>query len=93
MPTLEEEVVLLGDEPEPQEAQELLHLPLNARKPQKLKNQPSSLTLYIHLPLHPWPQTPVGTSPRTPGEASAGLDPSVHQPPIQTAPTTGSRHT
>ena len=33
------------------------------------------------------------TNPRTPGGPSAGLDPSIGQIPIQTAPTTGSVHT
>ena len=63
--------------------------PLNAQEPLSPKNQPSSLMLQVLLPLHPQHQTPVVTSPRTPGEPIAGLEPSAFQTLIQTAQMTG----
>ena len=92
-PTSEEEALPHGDELEPQEAQEDTTSPLNAQKPPSLKNQPSSLMLQAHLPLQPQHQIPAVTSPRTPEEPGAGLDPSICQPSIQTAPMPGSLHT
>ena len=91
--TSEEETLLLGDEPETQEAPKTITSPLNAQKPLNPKNHLSSLMLQAHLLLCPWHQIPIVTSPGTPGEPSAGLDPSIHQTPIETAPTTGSMHT
>ena len=57
-PTTEEEAVLLGDKPEPQEALEFTTSPPEWLKPQNWRNQLSSLMVQVHLPLCPWPQTP-----------------------------------
>ena len=92
-PTSEEEAVLLGNEPELQEALELPHLPLNIPKSRNQRNQLSSLILQVHLPLHPWPQTPRVTGPRIPGEPAIGLELSICRSLTQTTPTTGSGHT
>ena len=80
LPTLEEEAVLLGMNQSPKRLRRLQHLPLNTQKYQSLKNQLSSLMLQVQLALHPWPQTAIVTSPRTPGEPGAELDTSAHQP-------------
>ena len=52
-PTLEEEVVLLGEELEPQEDSGGYYIPPEAQKSPNLKNHMSSLTLQIHLALCP----------------------------------------
>ena len=65
----------------------LLHPTLNSQKPLNLKNHMSSLMLQIHLPLHPWYQIHIVTSPKIPGEPSAGLDPNVHQNPNTDSPS------
>ena len=49
--------------------------------------------LEVYLPLHPRHETPIVTSPRTPGEPVTELDPSNYQLLIQTAQMTGSVHT
>ena len=50
-PTPEEEAVHLGDELEPQEAEEATICPCEHLGAPKAKNQPSSLTLHACLPL------------------------------------------
>ena len=75
--TLEEEAVLLGDEPDPQEAKEATTFPVNTQKPLNQKNQPSILTLHAHLPPQPQHQVKVVTGLGTPEDPGTGLDPGI----------------
>ena len=89
-PMSEEETLLLGNEPEPLKAQEATMFPLEAWRFTNLKNHMSSQTLQIHIPLHLWPLIPIVMGSKTPGDPGIVEDLSIHQPPIQSAPMTGS---
>ena len=60
----------------PKKLRMLIHPPKCLETPDHM----NSLTLQIHLPLHPQHQINIVTSPRTPGDPGTELDPSICQP-------------
>ena len=76
-PTSEEEAVLLGDEPQPQDAQEVTMSSPECPEIPEPEEPTEQADIPSHLPLHPWPPTTMLTSPGIPVESSLGLELSI----------------